>query len=434
VQKPTERRRLQATLVAALGAATLLTLPSIASAEDSRALESAAFAGETAAPAQRRTLSVREGETLSAVLERAGATRTDASNAVRALGRSFDVRDIERDDTVTVFLAGSGTAARLVGFNLASGSEASITVTRGSDESFRVRELPTVMLRRTLRVAGVVADRGLVNAVREAGAPDRAAEAIGSAFAYDVDFERDVGVGAQFELIYDRVADARGSVVREGEPVFARLTTVSGRTLSLYRFHAPGAQAAEWFDSNGRSARRFLMRTPINGARLTSGFGPRIHPVLGYSRMHTGVDFGAPIGTPILAAGDGTVIRVGWMGGYGNVVDIQHDGTWTTRYAHISRFSSGLSVGDRVSQGDVIAFVGNTGRSTGPHLHYEIIRNGSAVNPLGVDVPQGRALTADALARFNAFRARVDEDRRQALAGVTVASVGSSGGTVRSAQ
>lgn len=219
-------------------------------------------------------------------------------------------------------------------------------------------------------------------------------------------------------------------MVREGEPIFARLTTPDGRTVSLYRFQAPGAQSAEWFDAQGRTARRFLMRTPINGARLTSNFGMRNHPVLGYTRMHTGVDFGAPIGTPILAAGDGVVTRVGAMGGYGNTVDIDHDTTWSTRYAHISRFAAGLQVGDRVRQGDVIAYVGNTGRSTGPHLHYEIRRDGAPVNPLGVDVPQGRALAGEALTRFVAQRNRVDALRRDAVAGTSIAATGGAGRTI----
>lgn len=413
--------------LAIAAAAVFGAAPALAQSAD-KALEHEAFAAEGAAPVPtRRTLSVRDGETLSQVLQRAGATRTDAEAAIRSLGRTIDVRDIERDDTVTVFLTGVAASARLTGFNLASGAERAITVTRGQDNVFRVRELQTAMQRRTLRLAGVVSDNGLVNAVREQGAPDRAAEAIGEAFAYDVDFEREVGPGAQFELIYERVADARGLVVREGEPVFARLTTTSGRTVSLYRFQSPGAGTAQWYDASGREARRFLMRTPINGARLTSGFGMRNHPVLGYNRMHAGVDFGAPVGTPILAAGDGVVTRAAWMGGYGYTLDIQHDGTWSTRYAHISRFASGLQPGDRVRQGDVVAFVGNTGRSTGPHLHYEVRRSGNPINPLGVEVPQGRMLAGDALARFTAFRARVDDARRDAMQGVTLAAGGPAG-------
>lgn len=387
-------------------------------------LEHMAFAAGTS-QSDRQTISIRAGETLEQALIRAGAPREDVTIALRALSRSLDPRDVRRDDKVTVFMQPGSNGNRLAGFNLASGAERSVTVTRGMDNTFRAREMATNMQRKTLRIAGVVGANGLVNAVRELGAPDRAADSIAQAFAYDVDFEREVGPGAEFELMYDRVSDLRGQVVREGEPVFARMTTAGGRTIQLYRFQPPGSATSDWFDASGRSARKFLMRTPINGARLTSGYGSRVHPVLGYTKMHEGVDFGAPIGTPILAAGDGIVTRATYSGGYGNLVEIQHDSTWSTRYGHISRFAPDLRPGDRVKQGDVIAFVGNTGRSTGPHLHYEVRRNGQAVNPLGLDVPTGQALPADQMVRFNAFRARIDSMRREAIGSTSIAQSGS---------
>lgn len=388
-------------------------------------LEYMAFAAGTD-QSHRQTISIRAGETLEQALVRAGGLRADVSSALRSLARTLDPRDIRRDDKVTIFMQSGSGGNRLAGFNLASGAERSVTVTRGFDNVFRSREMATTMQRKTLRVAGVVSGAGLLNAVREQGAPDRAADSIAQAFAYDVDFEREVVPGTEFELMYDRVSDFRGQVVREGEPIFARMTTAGGRSIQLYRFQAPGSTQSEWFDALGRSARKFLMRTPINGARLTSGFGNRHHPVLGYTKMHAGVDFGAPIGTPVLAAGDGVVSRASVMGAYGNVVDIAHDGTWSTRYAHLSRFASNLRPGDRVSQGQVIAFVGNTGRSTGPHLHYEVRRMGQAINPMGVGVPTGRALSGDQMARFNVFRARVDTLRREAISSTMVAQVGSS--------
>jgi murein DD-endopeptidase MepM/ murein hydrolase activator NlpD len=383
-------------------------------------LEHLAFAAGTD-QSNRQTISIRAGETLEQALVRAGAVRDDVVSALRALTRTLDPRDIRRDDKVTVFIQAGTSGNRLAGFNLASGAERSVTVTRGFDNVFRSREMTTNMQRKTLRVAGVVTAAGLVSAVREQGAPDRAADSIAQAFAYDVDFEREVVPGTEFELMYDRVSDLRGQVVREGEPVFARMTTAGGRSIQLYRFQVPGSSQSEWFDALGRSAKKFLMRTPINGARLTSGFGNRRHPVLGYTRLHAGVDFGAPIGTPILAAGDGIISRASVMGGYGNVVDIAHDGTWSTRYGHLSRFAPGLRAGDRVTQGQVIAYSGNTGRSTGPHLHFEVRRNGAAINPMGVGVPTGRGLSGDQMARFSAFRARVDDMRREAISGSMIA-------------
>jgi murein DD-endopeptidase MepM/ murein hydrolase activator NlpD len=387
-------------------------------------LEHMAFAAGTA-QSDRQTISIRAGETLEQALVRAGGLRDDVAAALRSLSRTLDPRDIRRDDKVTIFMQSGSTGNRLAGFNLASGAERSVTVTRGIDNVYRSREMTTNMQRKTLRVAGVITAGGLVSAVREQGAPDRAADSIADAFAFDVDFEREVGPGTEFELMYDRVSDLRGQVVREGEPVFARMTTTAGRSIQLYRFQAPGASQSEWYDALGRSAKKFLMRTPISGARLTSGFGNRRHPVLGYTRLHAGVDFGAPIGTPVYAAGDGVIARATVMGGYGNVVDITHDGTWSTRYGHLSRFAPGVRPGDRVTQGQVIAFSGNTGRSTGPHLHFEVRRMGQPINPMGVGVPTGRALSGDQMARFTAFRARVDDMRRDALGGSLIASSGS---------
>jgi murein DD-endopeptidase MepM/ murein hydrolase activator NlpD len=429
---PARRRPLTKAGAVAFGAAfTLFSSVCAPAFADERSSEHEAFAAvATSAPqVERRTIAIRAGETLEQALVRVGALRDDAVGAIRSMARAFDPRDVRRDDQVTVFLQRGQDGTRLAGFNLANGAERSLTVTRGVDNVFRTRDLATNLQRTTQRVAGVLTDTGLLAAVREAGAPDRAADAIAGAFAYDVDFERDIGAGAEFELVYERVADGRGAVVRDGEPVFARLTTSTGRSIQLYRFQPPGAARSEWYDANGRTARRFLMRTPVNGARLTSGFGYRRHPVLGYSKMHTGVDFGAPVGTPILAAGDGVVTRASYFGAYGNTVDIDHGGGWSTRYAHISRFAANLRVGDRVSQGEVIAAVGNTGRSTGPHLHYEIRRDGTAINPQGVGVPTGQALAGDALTRFNAHRARVDGVRRNAVGGAAIAQTATPGQT-----
>lgn len=370
---------------------------------------------------ERRTISINAGENILSALLRVGVDRSDAQAAVRALARTIDTNDIRRNDQLTVITRQDGDTKHLLGFNLASGADRAVTVTRTVEGNYRARELATNMLRQTLRVAGVIGDNGLVESIKAQGAPDRAAEDMGNAFAYDVDFQREIGPGSQFELMYDRVSDARGAVVREGEPVFARITTLSGRTIQLYRFQPPGAASAEWYNSSGQPARKFLMRTPINGARLTSNFGMRHHPISGYTRLHAGVDFGAPIGTPILAAGDGVVSRAGIMGGYGNVVDVEHGAGYSTRYGHLSRFAEGLRPGDRVRQGQVIAYSGNTGRSTGPHLHYEIRLEGSPLNPMTANIPQGRPLSAEVIARFNAQVARVDTQRRNAMQGVNVA-------------
>lgn len=183
--------------------------------------------------------------------------------------------------------------------------------------------------------------------------------------------------------------------------------TLSGETKRIYRYPSD-EDGADYYNERGESVRKALLRTPIDGARLTSGFGSRNHPILGYSAVHKGVDFGAPAGTPIQAAGDGVVEQSGWNGSYGNYIRIRHNTEFASAYAHMSRIAINLRAGQRVRQGQIIGYVGTTGRSTGPHLHYEIIRRGTQVNPISVQAPIGRKLEGPALTRFREARADMD--------------------------
>jgi murein DD-endopeptidase MepM/ murein hydrolase activator NlpD len=189
--------------------------------------------------------------------------------------------------------------------------------------------------------------------------------------------------------------------------LFASLT-LSGKKKAIYRFKGDDGHT-EYFDEEGRSAQKALMRTPIDGARLSSGFGQRRHPILGYNKMHRGVDFAAPSGTPIYAAGNGTIVYAGRKGGYGNYIRIRHNGNYDTAYAHMTGFARGMRVGRRVNQGQVIGYVGTTGRSTGPHLHYEVLRQGQQVNPMRIRMPSGRTLAGAEMKRFQGLRAALDQ-------------------------
>ena len=193
------------------------------------------------------------------------------------------------------------------------------------------------------------------------------------------------------------------AAIETGDLEYAELHGVK-----FFRFERSGGDA-EYFDEQGKNVRGFLLRTPVDGARLTSGFGRRRHPILGYARAHQGVDFGAGSGTPILAAGDGVVVKAGRWGGYGNWLQIRHSGGWDTGYAHISRYARGVRPGSRVRQGQVVAYVGSTGLATGPHLHYEVWQRGRRVNPVGAKVPQGTILAGAELARFKAEKARIEQ-------------------------
>jgi murein DD-endopeptidase MepM/ murein hydrolase activator NlpD len=240
------------------------------------------------------------------------------------------------------------------------------------------------------------------------------------AFSFDVDFQREIQPGDSFELFFDRFVDGDGKVAKTGEIRFASLV-LSGRRLSLYR-HADRDGHADFFNEKGESVRKALLKTPIDGARLTSGFGNRSHPILGYSAFHKGVDFGAPTGTPIQAAGDGVIEKKGWFGGYGNYVRLKHNSEFATAYAHMSRFAPGIAEGSRVRQGQVIGYVGSTGMSTGPHLHYEILKRGAQVNPMGVKFPTGRRLEGVDLVNFRHAKARIDQAFAEATTVLRVAA------------
>ena len=359
---------------------------------------------------EERELRVGSGETLAGVLSRAGASPDETNAALASITTVYNTRQLRPGQQINLFFDRRGGGARLTGVAFRSAPGASVTANRITAGGFAARqvEMPTTF--ENARISAQV-ETSLYGSALELGATDREIEALADAFAYDVDFQRDVRPGDHFELVFERYYDDEGNTVRTGDLLFVSLETRRGMR-NFYAFMAPGNSRLDWYDADGKSARRFLMKTPINGARLSSGFGMRRHPILGYSRMHRGTDFAAPSGTPILAAGDGTVVRASRYGGYGNYIRIRHANGYETAYAHLSRYARGMRSGARVEQGDVIGFVGTTGRSTGPHLHYEVSLRGRQVNPMSLRVATGRTLSGRALDLFTIERDRIDTLRQ----------------------
>ena len=223
-----------------------------------------------------------------------------------------------------------------------------------------------------------------------------------------MDFQRDIQRGDHFELLFEIFYNKRGEIAKYGEIQFAKLR-VRETELPLYRFVMFDSNA-DYFNRDGHSVRKALMKTPIDGARLTSRFGRRKHPILGYRKMHRGIDFGAPRGTPVMAAGNGIVEVAGWNGHYGRYLRIRHNSRYKTAYAHLSKFRRGVRKGKRVLQGQVIAYVGSTGRSTGPHLHYEILVNNKRINPLRLKLPSGKKLKGSELIQFLRVRDQASQN------------------------
>lgn len=240
-----------------------------------------------------------------------------------------------------------------------------------------------------------------------AGVRDSLIDDFAAAFAFDFDFQREIKPGDIFEAAFERQVGGEGAVTGSERLVYVSLQT-NAKSRALYAYQPPGDTKPSWFDGNGVSVVRGLMRTPVEGARITSSFGPRVHPVRGYTRLHKGTDFAVPVGTTVYASGDGVVDFAGPHGGHGNFVRIRHKANLETAYAHLSRFAPGVAVGAVVRQGQPVAFSGNTGLSSGPHLHYEVIVQSVQVDPMSFQTSQGRTLNGQALVAFRRERDRID--------------------------
>jgi murein DD-endopeptidase MepM/ murein hydrolase activator NlpD len=366
---------------------------------------------------EQRVIEVHRGDTLFGLLTKAGLSEQEAQEAGHSLADVFPPSDLKVGQQITLNLAtdtGSGDAdssgGRLIGLKLTPSVERDVKLTRGSDGQFIAASVDKPLTERTDRVAGPI-DGSLYESAHNAGLPASVIGQIIKSFSYDVDFQRDIHEGDSFEALYERFDADNGDLAKAGNLLYASLT-LGGKPLAIYYFEHDGDGA--YYTADGQAVRKSLLKTPIDGAKITSGFGMRVHPILGYSAMHKGIDFGAPMGTPIFAAGNGTLEFVGRKNGYGNYMKMRHNGTYETAYAHISRFAKGMHPGVKVKQGEVIAYVGATGRATGPHLHFEIIINGHQVNPASVKTVASDKLTGKTLAAFKAQVASINRQLRDA--------------------
>ncbi len=226
-------------------------------------------------------------------------------------------------------------------------------------------------------------------------------------YGFQVDFQRDIQKNDGFQIVYEEYKNQENKTVDFGNILYANLI-LKGKSIELYHFISEKDKVNDHFESNGQSIKKTLMKTPINGARLSSSYGMRKHPILGYNKMHQGTDFAAPIGTPIMASGSGVVLKAGWCGGGGNCVKIRHNSTYSTVYAHMSKFARGIKKGVRVNQSQIIGYVGSTGMSTGPHLHYEVIKNGKKINSQTLKLPSGKKLKGKLREDFELAKIKID--------------------------
>lgn len=397
---------------------------------------------------ESRTVSLDSGDTLAGMLEDVGISAADANAVVTAMGTTFNPRQLKAgqsfDLTYTVATIDATGAAskpaqpkttvviinnkpvtvpipspdtderpedsqpisRLLSLHFSPSIDKDITVTRTTAGGYSADVQKKELTVRSHHAGGTI-DGSLYLSATQAGIPAPVIEDMIRMFSYKVDFQRDLHPGDSFEVYYDYYYTPEGQPAKYGAISYGMMT-LGGKKIPMYRYQAAPNEPAEYFDPKGVGAKGLLMKTPVDGARISSGFGSRFHPVLGYTRMHKGVDFAVPTGTPVMAAGAGIIEFMGWGNGYGNFIKINHGNGYATGYGHLSRFAPGMRRGARVRQGQIVAYSGMTGLATGPHLHYETFVNGTQVNPLTLKVAAGRTLAGKALHDFLAKRQEID--------------------------
>jgi murein DD-endopeptidase MepM/ murein hydrolase activator NlpD len=374
-------------------------------------------------PMETKTLKVGSGGTIMGMLQQAGASNEDAAAVVAAMRPLYSPRNLKTGQTFEATFGSpkdanppAETAAaspppgsddsdqehRLLSLSFSPSIDRQITVSLTVPDGYLAHDVQR-KLENHYQHAGATIDSSLYLSAMQAGIPANVVVELIRMFSYEVDFQRDVHPGDDFEIFFNHFF-TDGQPAKPGE-ILAASMTLSGKKHMLYRYELADG-SVEYFGVTGESSKSLLMKTPVDGARISSGYGARHHPILGYTRMHKGIDFAVPSGTPVMAAGSGTVTYAGPAGEYGNLVVITHGNGYATAYGHLSRFA--VRQGTRVRQGDLVAYSGMTGLATGPHLHYEIRVNNNSINPATVKVASGRKLAGEELRAFTSERARID--------------------------
>jgi len=355
------------------------------------------------------TLDIRHGDNFSSVLNRAGVSSDQIQSIIESLKGVFNPRELRTDHDM--FMTYEITCEEpirkdLLRLFIKLSLDQEVVIERTDSGEFIARKIQKELVHEYRAIKGTIKDSLYMDATKQ-GANAKILQQMIQNFSYDVDFQRGFQPGDKYELYYDTLKDPEGLQEKPGNLIYASLT-LQGKTLKIYSFK-PAGGAAQFYNDKGESVKKGLLRTPIDGAKISSGFGSRKHPVLGFTKMHKGVDFRAPVGTPIMAAGDGRIVKIGPWSTYGNYIRIQHSGAFSTAYAHLSRFSKGLKSGTPVRQGQIIGYVGATGRVTGPHLHYELLKGGTQINPKSITMMPAGKLKGSDMTLFSKNKTSLDQ-------------------------
>jgi murein DD-endopeptidase MepM/ murein hydrolase activator NlpD len=370
-------------------------------------------------PSNERVHVVKKGDSVTSILRDQGATPEEAKSIASTLGARGRDGGLKEGQKLRILMApaGPGAGQRLQPYRVIVANDSTIEAVAALSDLGKYVAVDVASMNTVTETAdnsddddddgsGVRLYQSIYETALRNKVPATVIEDMVRIYSYDVDFQRKVQPGDSFDVFF--AGEDEGATITEKTEVLFASLTVGGETKKYYRFQTPDDAVVDFYDETGKSAKKFLVRKPVNNAIMRSGFGGRRHPILGYVKMHTGVDWATPYGTPIFASGNGVVEKVGPEGGYGKYVRIKHNNGYETAYGHMSAFAKGLEPGKRVRQGQIIGFVGSTGMSTGPHVHYEILVNGRFVDPMRIKLPRGRSLDGPLLASFEKERDRLD--------------------------
>ena len=350
----------------------------------------------------KKNLSIKKGQSLNSILSNMDIIQKDILETTKLLANFLNLKKINNNHIFQVIM--NKQTGRLQRLTVNMDNITTLHIFR-DDKKFVANKIEKVLYKKTSLSEGIIKS-SLFRAAQKDNIEAEVIVEFARIFGFEIDFQRDIRKNDIFQIVYDKFVDDDGEVQKNGDIIYAYMKN-KGREIALYRF-VDQKGIAGYYQTNGKSIEKALMKTPINGARLSSTFGMRKHPILGYNKMHRGTDFAAPKGTPIMASGSGTVEMVKWWGAYGKYIRIKHNSKYKTAYAHLNNYARGIRPGVKVKQGQIIGYVGSTGRSTGPHLHYEVLVNGKRRNSQRLKLPSGRTLRGSDREKFEISRIKID--------------------------
>jgi len=349
---------------------------------------------------------IQKGDTIKKILQKYKVKSREIQNVINQYKKFANPNYLLVGNTIKIIIKKDVSEDKnsIVNFSVPISKNTSISISKDEENKIKSKKIINKLYNKKTLAENVIKKNLYSSAIEAKINPETIIE-FARIFGFEIDFQRDIRKNDYFKILFEKYYDENGEFIKSGSILYAHMS-VNGREISLYKFGDDKNYG--YFDINGKSVEKALMKTPINGARLSSPFGMRKHPILGYNKKHLGTDFAAPMGTPIMASGSGTVIKASWCGGGGNCVKIKHNSTYTTVYAHMKNFAKGIKSGKKVRQGQIIGYVGSTGMSTGPHLHYEVIVNGKKVNSQKLKLPSGKVLKDDERKKFEIHRIKTD--------------------------